>query len=120
MLLPRRQTGGSRAGQLLAEISAPETGEEIFLDDPSVLTISLHQHPLTLWPSTGWPTEDGEGPGPALFSASKVELYAAFLLPLQSNSSGVPLERHESQSRTPHTVMPLQRATARQSLTTLR
>ena len=24
----------------------------------------------------------GEGPGPALFSASSVELYAAFLLPL--------------------------------------
>src|SRR5688572_6641682 len=66
------------------------------------------------------PGEDGVGPGFALFSASSVELYAAFLLPLHSNSSGVPLERHESQSRTPHTVMPLHRATARQSLTTLR
>ena len=26
-----------------------------------VLTISLHQHPLTLWPGTGWPGEYGEG-----------------------------------------------------------
>ena len=26
-----------------------------FYDDPRVLTISLHQHPLTLWPGTGWP-----------------------------------------------------------------
>ena len=32
-----------------------------FYDDPRVLTISLHQHPLTLWPGTGWPREYGEG-----------------------------------------------------------
>lgn len=30
-----------------------------FHDDPRVLTISLHQHPLTLWPGTGYPTEVG-------------------------------------------------------------
>ena len=33
-----------------------------FYHDPRVLTISLHQHPLTLWPGTGWPAEYGEGP----------------------------------------------------------
>jgi acetoin utilization protein AcuC len=33
-----------------------------FYDDPRVLTISLHQHPLTLWPGTGWPSEHGAGP----------------------------------------------------------
>jgi acetoin utilization deacetylase AcuC-like enzyme len=32
-----------------------------FYHDPRVLTISLHQHPLTLWPGTGWPGEYGEG-----------------------------------------------------------
>jgi acetoin utilization protein AcuC len=32
-----------------------------FAADPRVLTISLHQHPLTLWPHTGWPGEIGEG-----------------------------------------------------------
>jgi acetoin utilization protein AcuC len=32
-----------------------------FYDDPRVLTISLHQHPMTLWPGTGWPREYGEG-----------------------------------------------------------
>ena len=32
-----------------------------FYSDPRVLTISLHQHPLTLWPGTGWPSEYGEG-----------------------------------------------------------
>src|SRR3954454_25091563 len=34
-----------------------------FYADPRVLTISLHQHPMTLWPGTGWPGEYGEGPG---------------------------------------------------------
>jgi acetoin utilization protein AcuC len=32
-----------------------------FYHDPRVLTISLHQHPLTLWPGTGWPREYGTG-----------------------------------------------------------
>ena len=32
-----------------------------FYDDPRVLTISLHQHPLTLFPGTGWPGEYGRG-----------------------------------------------------------
>ncbi len=32
-----------------------------FYGDPRVLTISLHQNPLTLWPGTGWPEEYGEG-----------------------------------------------------------
>src|SRR4051794_29933259 len=34
-----------------------------FYTDPRVLTISLHQHPLTLWPGTGWPGEAGSGAG---------------------------------------------------------
>ena len=33
-----------------------------FYDDPRVLTISLHQHPATLFPFTGLPAETG-GPG---------------------------------------------------------
>src|SRR5690349_1830074 len=45
------------------------------------------------------------------FRASKAAVYAAFSLPLPSNSSGVPLARHESESRIPQTVMPLQRVT---------
>ncbi|UVF77755.1 acetoin utilization protein AcuC [Gordonia mangrovi] len=32
-----------------------------FADDPRVMTVSLHQHPATLWPGTGWPTEVGDG-----------------------------------------------------------
>ncbi len=33
-----------------------------FYDDPRVLTISVHQNPLTLFPGTGFPTDCGEGP----------------------------------------------------------
>ena len=32
-----------------------------FYNDPRVLTISLHQHPSSLWPGTGLPTELGGG-----------------------------------------------------------
>jgi acetoin utilization protein AcuC len=32
-----------------------------FRDDPRVLTVSVHQHPRTLWPFTGWPDEVGSG-----------------------------------------------------------
>ncbi|MDL9936377.1 acetoin utilization protein AcuC [Gordonia sp. ABSL1-1] len=35
--------------------------ETEFAADPRVLTVSLHQHPATLWPGTGWPTEVGQG-----------------------------------------------------------
>ena len=31
--------------------------------DKRVLTISVHQHPATLWPNTGWPEETGAGAG---------------------------------------------------------
>jgi acetoin utilization protein AcuC len=34
-----------------------------FYRDPRVLTVSLHQHPMTLWPCTGAPQEFGEGDG---------------------------------------------------------
>jgi acetoin utilization protein AcuC len=45
-----------------------------FYDDPRVLTISLHQHPATLFPFTGLPAETG-GPG-AKGSAVNVALPA--------------------------------------------
>src|SRR4051794_10190479 len=53
--------------------------------------------------------------GPAALRALSTEVYAAFLLPPPSNSSGLSLERHESLSRTPHTVMPRQRGTFMQA-----
>ncbi len=35
--------------------------QRVFYGDPRVLTVSIHQHPATLWPNTGWPEESGGG-----------------------------------------------------------
>lgn len=37
--------------------------QDAFYADPRVLTVSVHQHPYTLWPGTGQPGELGEGDG---------------------------------------------------------
>lgn len=37
--------------------------QKVFAADPRVLTVSLHQHPATLWPGSGWPEEVGEQSG---------------------------------------------------------
>lgn len=37
--------------------------QSIFYDDPSVLYVSLHQDPRTLYPGTGFPEEIGDGEG---------------------------------------------------------
>lgn len=37
--------------------------QHAFLGDPRVLTVSVHQHPATLWPNTGWSSEVGSGAG---------------------------------------------------------
>ncbi|MGL4306608.1 MAG: acetoin utilization protein AcuC [Mycobacteriaceae bacterium] len=35
--------------------------QKAFFGDPRVLTVSIHQHPATLWPNTGWAAETGYG-----------------------------------------------------------
>jgi len=40
--------------------------QSIFYRDPKVLYMSLHQHPLTLYPGTGFPEETGAGDGKGL------------------------------------------------------
>jgi acetoin utilization protein AcuC len=40
--------------------------ERVFWNDPRVLTISLHEHPRTLFPQTGWPEETGGAAGYAV------------------------------------------------------
>ncbi|TSD96043.1 acetoin utilization protein AcuC [Skermania sp. ID1734] len=36
--------------------------QHAFAADPRVLTVSIHQHPATLWPNTGWATDVGLAP----------------------------------------------------------
>src|ERR1700712_1134715 len=48
-----------------------------FYDDPRVLTVSVHQTPLTLFPGTGFPEETG-GPGAAVGTAVAPSVLRAF------------------------------------------
>lgn len=45
------------------DVHAGNGTQEIFYDDPSVLKISLHQDPMTLYPGTGFAEQKGEGRG---------------------------------------------------------
>lgn len=45
------------------DVHAGQGTQEIFYSDPTVLTISLHQDPKTLYPGTGFPWQKGEGKG---------------------------------------------------------
>ena len=47
--------------------------QAVFYDDPRVLTVSIHQTPLTLFPGTGFPEETGD-PQQALGSAVNLAL----------------------------------------------
>ncbi|GAA2967859.1 acetoin utilization protein AcuC [Actinokineospora diospyrosa] len=54
--------GFDRVAYLDVDVHHGDGVQTVFYDDPRVLTISLHQHPATLWPGTGSVSELG-GPG---------------------------------------------------------
>ncbi|MGH3800041.1 MAG: acetoin utilization protein AcuC [Pseudonocardiaceae bacterium] len=45
--------GTSRVAYVDIDVHHGDGVQQAFVDDPRVLTISLHQHPVTLWPGTG-------------------------------------------------------------------
>ncbi len=53
--------GYTRIAYLDTDVHHGDGVQAAFLDDPRVLTISMHQHPRTLWPGTGFPSELGNG-----------------------------------------------------------
>ncbi|ASU79517.1 acetoin utilization protein AcuC [Actinopolyspora erythraea] len=53
--------GVERIAYLDIDVHHGDGVQAAFRDDPRVMTISLHQHPHTLWPGTGFPTEVGDG-----------------------------------------------------------
>jgi acetoin utilization protein AcuC len=55
--------GFDRVAYVDVDVHHGDGVQAAFYADPRVLTISLHQHPMTLWPGTGWPGEYGSGPG---------------------------------------------------------
>jgi acetoin utilization protein AcuC len=54
--------GAERIGYVDVDVHHGDGVQEIFYHDPRVMTISLHETPLALFPGTGFPTETG-GPG---------------------------------------------------------
>lgn len=54
--------GVERIAYIDVDVHHGDGVQEMFYDDPRVLTISLHESPLTLFPGTGFPEEIG-GPG---------------------------------------------------------
>lgn len=54
-----RDRGASRVVYLDVDAHHGDGTQEIFFDDPSVMTISLHQSGVSLYPGTGFPNETG-------------------------------------------------------------
>jgi acetoin utilization protein AcuC len=53
--------GFDRVAYVDTDVHHGDGVQTAFYDDPRVLTVSLHQHPFTLWPGTGYSTEIGTG-----------------------------------------------------------
>jgi acetoin utilization protein AcuC len=55
--------GAERIAYVDTDVHHGDGVQAAFYDDPRVLTISLHEHPATLFPGTGLPAETGTGKG---------------------------------------------------------
>jgi acetoin utilization protein AcuC len=55
--------GATRVAYVDIDVHHGDGVQAAFYDDPRVLTISLHEHPATLFPGTGLPGETGAGEG---------------------------------------------------------
>ncbi len=53
--------GFDRIAYLDVDVHHGDGVQRAFYGDPRVLTMSIHQHPATLWPNTGWAEETGAG-----------------------------------------------------------
>ncbi|MGW3952548.1 acetoin utilization protein AcuC [Streptomyces sp. NPDC004752] len=53
------ELGAERVGYVDVDVHHGDGVQAAFWEDPRVLTISLHEHPRTLFPQTGWPQETG-------------------------------------------------------------
>jgi acetoin utilization protein AcuC len=57
------EQGAERIAYVDLDVHHGDGVQAAFYDDPRVLTISLHEHPATLFPGTGLPAETGTGKG---------------------------------------------------------
>lgn len=60
--------GAERVAYVDVDVHHGDGVEQVFRDDPRVLTISLHESPASLFPGTGWPQDIGgpRAPGTAV------------------------------------------------------
>ncbi|MEV5611925.1 acetoin utilization protein AcuC [Streptomyces sp. NPDC052225] len=69
------ELGVERVAYVDVDVHHGDGVQAAFWEDPRVLTVSLHEHPRTLFPQTGWPEETG-GDGAAEGTAVNVALPA--------------------------------------------
>ncbi|MGW0466369.1 acetoin utilization protein AcuC [Streptomyces sp. NPDC003027] len=69
------ELGVERVAYVDVDVHHGDGVQAAFWEDPRVLTVSLHEHPRTLFPQTGWPEETGAS-GPGEGSAVNVALPA--------------------------------------------
>ncbi|MZE80080.1 acetoin utilization protein AcuC [Streptomyces xinghaiensis] len=53
------ELGAERVAYVDVDVHHGDGVQAAFWNDPRVLTVSLHEHPRTLFPQTGWPEETG-------------------------------------------------------------
>ena len=53
------ELGAERVAYVDVDVHHGDGVQCAFWDDPRVLTVSVHEHPRTLFPQTGWPEETG-------------------------------------------------------------
>jgi acetoin utilization protein AcuC len=58
------ESGARRVAYVDVDVHHGDGVQTAFWDDPRVLTISLHEHPRTLFPGTGWAEETGSPRAP--------------------------------------------------------
>ncbi|MGK4581476.1 acetoin utilization protein AcuC [Kitasatospora sp. HPMI-4] len=61
------ELGAERVAYVDVDVHHGDGVQRAFWNDPRVLTVSIHEHPATLFPETGWSTETGgpDAPGSA-------------------------------------------------------
>ncbi|MGA5871400.1 acetoin utilization protein AcuC [Streptomyces cinereoruber] len=69
------ELGAERVAYVDVDVHHGDGVQAAFWEDPRVLTVSLHEHPRTLFPQTGWPEETG-APGAGEGGAVNVALPA--------------------------------------------
>lgn len=69
------ELGAERVAYVDVDVHHGDGVQAAFWADPRVLTVSMHEHPRTLFPQTGWPEETGAA-GPAEGGAVNVALPA--------------------------------------------